>query len=103
MRYEYVDAHVPLGSSDQMRVRNVFLNNTLLIVLQIGYVINQGNFASSTEICGFTNPYLFLCVIVAFCSVFRKLLYECFRLSGKAVGSRDEVVTLSKHVLHSLY
>ena len=32
---QHVNAHVPLGATDQQRVVNVLLNNALLVVLQV--------------------------------------------------------------------
>ena len=78
LSYKNVDSHVPLCSSDKVRVRDVLLNDTLLIILQIVDVINEGDLPSSTEICGFTYPNLL--ARIAFCPLPRELLYKCFRL-----------------------
>ena len=53
---QHVDTHVPFRASDQMRIRDVFLYHTLLVVLQIRDVIYEGDLAASAEISGFTYP-----------------------------------------------
>lgn len=38
---EHVDSHVPLGAFDQKRVHNVLLDDALLIIDEVGNVINN--------------------------------------------------------------
>ena len=78
MSYKDVDSHVPLCTSDQVRVRDVLLNDTLLIILQIVDVINERDLPPSTEICRFTYPNLLVCI--AFSPLSCELLDKCFRL-----------------------
>ena len=58
MRYQYVDAHVPLRTTDQKWIINVLLDDALLVVLQVLQVADNGDFSASGQIRGLADPHL---------------------------------------------
>ena len=103
LSYEHIDAHVPLRPADEVRVRDVLLDDALLVILKVSDVVDEADTPPSTQVCRLANPDFSLTVIMVLSSLPCELLDELFRFVGQAVGCRYEVVDIAKHVLVSLY
>ena len=94
---EHVDSHVPFGASDQRRVTYVLLNHTLLVVLQVLQIVDDGDLSTTRQVSRFTDPHLLL--LRGTEGLARVHIRELFRLIRKTVGRRCEVVNFAEPAL----
>ena len=59
-----VDTQIPLVPADQIRVRQITLNNNLCAVVQFGNALQQVDASSPRGSAGFADPYAFLVILV---------------------------------------
>ena len=97
LRDENINAHVPLGASDEQRVMYVLLNNALLVVLQILQVADDRYFTAAGQVGGLADPHLLL--LLAIDGGARKRVHELLRFIRQTESQRREVVNFAEPAL----
>ncbi len=98
---ENIYAHVPFSTTYQQRIANVFLDDTLLVVLQILQIRYDWYFPAPGQISRLTNPHLF--VLLTIDGLIGEIVDELLGLVGQTIRHRGEMVYFTKPTTISLY
>lgn len=96
LSYRHIDPHVPLHAFDEQWVVNVFLEHTLLIVLQVVHIVNDCDASPPAQVRGLANPQALLVAVLV------KVVDELLVFVGQDVSQRGEIVNLPIQLLHLL-
>ena len=94
LRDEHVNAHVPLGLANEHGLCNVLLDDALLVVVQVGQVVDYRNAPTPAQVGRLADPDVVLLGTAG--KGFNKLLV----LVGEEKSYWDEVVNVAEHVAH---
>ena len=79
-----------------MWVLDVLLDDALLVILEVGELLDDGDFATSAQVCWLTDPHLLLTVLGK--RLTSQSIHELLSLIWQAVSSGHEVEDVAKHV-----
>lgn len=91
---DYVYPHVPLGAPYQQRLADVLLHYALLVVLEVGNVLDQEDASAPRQVTGLAYPdLLFICS--------REFLNELLVVVRHLKGLGSDVVDGPEHRLYT--
>jgi hypothetical protein len=91
-----IDPHVPFHPPNEHRIVNILLQHTLLVILKVVNVVNDGDASTTGQICRLADP------LTPLIPIFVEEVYELLILVWHYKSQRSKIVHLAIELLHFL-